>query len=61
MRKTLKLITWTFMGLAVIFFWISLRNAENNLEYTIVAMVMIAIAWGTNYFLRKYEKAEKED
>jgi|GEM_PF-1211198 len=61
MRKTLKLITWTFMGLAVIFFWISLRNAENNLEYTIVAMVTIAIAWGTNYFLRKHEKAEKED
>lgn len=49
------------MGLAVIFFWLSLRSTADNLEYTIVAMVMIVIAWGSNYFLRKYEKGEKED
>lgn len=54
--KILKMTTWIFMGLAVVLFWLSLRSATGNLEYTIYALVMIVVAWGTNFFLRKYEK-----
>lgn len=61
MKKFLKITTWTFMALAVVFFWLSLRSTEDNMEYTLFALAMIAVAWGTNYVLRKYEKEEKED
>lgn len=53
--KLLKTTTWVFIVLAVIFFWLSLRTTEDNLEYTIYALIMIIAAWGTNYFIKKYE------
>lgn len=53
--KILKVTTWIFMGLAVIFFWTSIRSPTDNLEYTLYAFAMILIAWVTNYFLKKYE------
>ncbi|MEQ8473182.1 MAG: hypothetical protein RIC35_18445 [Marinoscillum sp.] len=61
MRKSLKALTWILMLVAVVFFWLSLRSTEANLEYTLFAMGAIILAWVSNYFLRKYEKAEKED
>lgn len=48
------------MGLAVVFFWLGLRSTEENLEYTLYAFAMIVTAWITNYFLKKYEKKEKD-
>lgn len=60
MKKLLKTITWIFMGLAVVFFWLSLRSTEGNMEYTLYALGMIVTAWVTNYFLRRYEKKEKD-
>lgn len=53
--KILKTTTWIFMALAVVFFWTSIRSPTDNLEYTIYALVMIVIAWVTNYFIKKYE------
>jgi len=53
--KILKITTWVFMGFALVFFWLSLRAPEDNLDYTIYAFIMIVVAWGTNYFLKKYE------
>ncbi|RED97496.1 hypothetical protein [Marinoscillum furvescens] len=61
MKKALKLFTWLLMGVAVVFFWLSLRSTEGNLEYTLWAMGAIALAWISNYFLRRYEKKEKQD
>lgn len=61
MRKALKVITWLLMIVAIVFFWLSLRSTEGNFEYTLYALGFIVGAWGTNYFLRKYEKEEKED
>ncbi|MFY0607151.1 MAG: hypothetical protein JXR10_10565 [Cyclobacteriaceae bacterium] len=60
MRKMMKVITWLFIGLSVVFFWLSLRMTEDNLEYTLYAAAMIAIAFGANFLLKKYEKEEKE-
>ncbi len=51
--KLLKIATWVFIALAIVFFWLSLRMTEDNLEYTIYAMVMILVAWGTNYLIKK--------
>jgi hypothetical protein len=51
--KLLKIATWVFMILAIIFFWLSLRMQEDNLEYTIYALLMILVAWGTNYLIKK--------
>ncbi len=56
----MKTITWLFIGLAVVFLWLSLRMTEDNMEYTIYAAAMIATAWGANFVLKKYEKEEKE-
>jgi len=56
----MKAITWLFIGLAVVFFWLSLRMSEDNLEYTLYPAAMIATAWGANFVLKKYEKEEKE-
>lgn len=53
--KILKTTTWIFMALAVVFFWTSIRSPTDNLEYTIYALIMIVIAWVTNYFIKKYE------
>lgn len=61
MRKALKLVTWLLMIVAVVFFWLSLRSTAGNLEYTLWALGAIVLAWGSNYFLRKYEKEEKQD
>lgn len=60
MNKILKVITWIFMLLAVVFFWLSLRSTEDNLEYTLYALGMIVIAWITNYLLKKHEAKEKD-
>lgn len=60
MSKFLKATTWIFMLLAVVFFWLSLRSTEGNMEYTLYALGMIVIAWITNYFLKKHEKKEKD-
>lgn len=56
----LKTVTWTFMGIAVVFFWFSLRSKTDNLEYTLYALAAILLAWGSNYILKKHEKADKE-
>ena len=58
--RILQITTWTFMILAVVFFWLGLRSREDNVEYTLYAMGMIIIAWVTNYLLRKHEKKEKD-
>lgn len=49
------------MTLAVVFFWLSLRSLTDNMEYTLYALAMILIAWGSNYFLKKHENQEKEE
>ena len=41
------------MILALVFFWIGLRSEEDNVDYTLYALVLIVIAWGTNYYLKK--------
>jgi len=51
--KLLKITTWIFMILAIVFFWLSMRMQEDNLEYTIIALAMIVVAWGTNYLIKK--------
>lgn len=61
MRKPLRALTWILMLVAVVFFWLSLRSTEYNLEYTLCALGSIVLAWVANFFLRKYEKTEKED
>lgn len=61
MRKPLRALTWILMLVAVVFFWLSLRSTEYNLEYTLCALASIVLAWIANFFLRKYEKTEKED
>lgn len=61
MRQFLKTITWALMIVAVVFFWLSLRSTEGNMELTLCAFGAILGAWITNYFLKKYEKQEKED
>lgn len=53
MDKFLKATTWVFMILAVIFFWIGLRSEEDNVDYTIYALIMISIAWGINFLIKK--------
>lgn len=60
MKQILKTATWIFMGLAVIFFWLSLRSTEGNMEYTLYALAMIVVAWIANYFLKKHENGEEE-
>ncbi len=43
------------MILAGVFFWMGLRgeNDQTNMEYTIYALVMIIIARGTNFYLKR--------
>lgn len=53
-------MTWIFMISALVIFWLSLRGQENNLEYTLLALGLIGVAWVTNFHLRKYEKKEKD-
>lgn len=55
MKKFLKTTTWIFMILAGLFFWMGLRSDEDNLEYTLYALAMIAVAWITNFYLKKHE------
>lgn len=57
--KLLKTLTWIFIVLAVVFFWLGLRSREADVEYTLYAMGMILVAWVSNYFLKKHEKKEK--
>ena len=62
MRKGLKIITWVLMIVALVFFWLSLRSTEGNFEYTPLCARFYRCGRGsTNYFLRKYEKEEKEN
>lgn len=61
MRQFLKITTWVFIAVAVVFFWISLRSTEDNLQWTLYAFAAIVIGWTTNYFLKRYEKKKQED
>lgn len=61
MIQLLKVTTWLFMGLAVVFFWLSLRSLTDNMEYTLYALAMILIAWGSNFMLKRQENQEGKD
>lgn len=58
MRKLLIAVTWTFMALAIVLFWISLRSTTDNMEYTLWALAAIVLAWGANHMLKKMKKEE---
>lgn len=57
----LKTITWIFIIIALIFFWIGLRSTVDNVQNTLYALAAIAIAWGANYLLKQHEKKAKNE
>lgn len=44
----IKYLVWSLMVLALVAFWISLRTKENELEYTLVALGIWAVAFLVN-------------
>jgi uncharacterized membrane-anchored protein len=59
MIKTLKITLWVFVLLAIVFFWISIRSAVDQVTYSLLALVAIAGAFVLNKLLKKYEEKDQ--
>ncbi|MFT5641978.1 MAG: putative membrane-anchored protein [Cyclobacteriaceae bacterium] len=59
MIKTLKITLWIFVLLAIVFFWISIRSAVDQVTYSLLALVAIAGAFVLNKLLKKYEEKDQ--
>jgi membrane protein DedA with SNARE-associated domain len=59
MEKLLKAGIWVFIGMALVFFWFSIRSSTDQLQYSITALVLWAIGMLFNYLLKK--EREKND
>jgi hypothetical protein len=53
--KFLGIIYWITLGLAVTAFWIGLRSEVQNVEFTLLALLL----WGVAYFFNWLEKKYK--
>jgi hypothetical protein len=53
--KFLGIIYWITLGLAVTAFWIGLRSKVQNVEFTLLALLL----WGVAYFFNWLEKKYK--
>ncbi|MFA0960988.1 hypothetical protein AB9P05_04230 [Roseivirga sp. BDSF3-8] len=58
--KTLRVLSWIFMGIALVIFYLSLRSRYNNLEYTIAALAAWGVAFVFHHLLQKEKKKFKE-
>lgn len=57
--KRLRTISWIFMGLALVIFYLSLRSPQDNMEYTIGALIVWGIAFLFHYLLQQEKKKQK--
>ncbi|MFT6866472.1 MAG: hypothetical protein ACJA08_001303 [Cyclobacteriaceae bacterium] len=58
MEKIFKIGIWVFIGLAVVFFWLSIRSTTDQLQYSITALTLWAIGMLFNYLYKKQNKEE---
>lgn len=57
MSIILKTLYWVALATAIIAFWVSLRSEEDQLMYTIFALLI----WGVAYFFNWLEKRYREE
>ncbi len=57
MVAALKTLYWVALATALVAFWISLRAEEDQVMYTILALLI----WGLAYFFHWLEKRYREE
>ncbi|MEO9475812.1 MAG: hypothetical protein ABJG41_09765 [Cyclobacteriaceae bacterium] len=60
MEKILTTGIWVFIGLAVVFFWLSLRSDAGQVEYSMTALAMWGLGMLFNFLLKKEKKKNQE-
>ena len=58
--KIYNILIWGFTILAFVFLFFSLRTQDNEMYYTIIALIMWGIAFLINKFKPSEEKKENE-
>jgi len=53
----LRILFWVLLASTVIAFWISLRTTENEIHYTVVAVVL----WVLTYAVHKMNKSKSKE
>ena len=58
MSIILKTLYWVALATTVIAFWISLRSEEDQLMYTLFALLLWALAYFFNWLEKRYREEE---
>lgn len=51
--KALTIVYWTLFSVAIWMFYVSIRSSEKQLEYSVTALAIWALAFGVNYLLKR--------
>ena len=60
MAGILKTLYWVTLATAVVAFWISLRSEEDQVMYTILALLIWGLAYGFHWLEKRYREGEEE-
>lgn len=52
MKKYLEILVWVLLIGACVLFWISIRSTENEMYYTVAALLI----WGGGFLLNRWVK-----
>jgi uncharacterized membrane protein YdbT with pleckstrin-like domain len=56
----LKTLYWVTLAVAVVAFWISLRSEEDQIMYTILALLIWGLAYFFHWLEKRYRQEEEE-